>query len=912
MAPQESKKWGWFLKRIAFVLALFTFNSAFADDPQYQSYGLYDKCIFSYDMGDLYQDNVLVKPIGPYCYNLCETECGAYSRLSNGVTGYELNGDIISNCKKECRKGVLYNPSQVRTSAGTQLVGPIGSTCSTDPSNKLSAAYNIFKTTINVSAGDKVTFNVRSLSGKIRGSIYMCGSDSITIFPIFAKMTAAEWDANSSWRSMGSTPGAWSARNYWPTNTGIDIKDGDYLDISYYTNLKLAPSFANQEPRLLIRKPNFNSWYNGNPFTFNAFDTLPGDALQFDTRQLAPNSPTSGKCVTNRTSNTLAIQENNSQVAWNGLKGYASTAYADDCDVVGVKSVHFSGYLSGWSQRFSRLGITHFDNAPGFVWADNVGGATVSIARYGCPYHHGELLQYANPGTKSTTVPGYEPTVTQIPPVETDWIDISVSQLENIDEITMSKDGAIYLRIKPLNFDHSVMPSCGRFDSVCQDSITRVQKLYGIENRDGEYLVTATRIKDANSLFSPISNIINKIRVYLYGSGITGDQSGHQGTVQYLFTHFVTDTTFMTMIRSLLVFYIAYTGLSYALGIAQITQKDGLKRIFAISMVLILLSPNSWTFFGTYLFRLFVDGGVELMANMVNYKDYNISSTRQAEVFQTPDKVFEIFDAPIRIIFSQTTWFKLLALAVSTLLGWAFVLAVLIAGILYTIAIIQAMLIYTVSLIIMGFLLLLAPIFISFVLFEYTRKLFMAWLEQLITVTLQPVFMIAAIGMFTTLLILGLKVALSFSVCEACLLRFYLPSIVDKCIIQSFHTIYSLHLPDSANLSAPITSLAAIFYVLILAQAMYVFVPFMVELTNNLVGFGFYGGVNMAGYGSISAYGKSIGMAKQGIQFALGTSDSVTNRAFKIHKYTTKPLVGTTKEMGADMAKSFNKAKGKK
>lgn len=870
------------LKYLVFWVAFFSPYSAIAED--YQRYGLYDKCIFGYELGDLTQDNIFVRPIGEKCYNLCENECTAYSRTSGYTSGYELNGDVIAACRKDCRKGKIFTPGSIKvaSNAGVITTAPIGATvtkCATTSDDQNSAAYNAFETTLVVTAASKVTFNVRSLSGKMRGSIYMCGNETVTLTPIFEGLTNASWAASTTWRTMNTSRSTWSARNPLATDTGIDVKDGDFLEINYRTSLRPSEASTTQEARMLIHRG--AGTQSGFASAFSVPQVLPGDQLLFPTRAFESGSSTTSNCRTTRP-DTLEIQKNNIEIAWNGLTARTSTEYANSCDIIGEKTVSFAGTLNGWSGRFSRLGITHFDTGAASAWSDNVGGAEVSITRYGCPFYNGDRLQYAI----STKVAGNYPK-----PQEADWIDITASQLENIEELSMSKSGKIFLRIKPLPLENSKLPSCNIFDPDCIASINHVKSLYSLENSDGAYLVTATLVDNGgNRLFSPIREVITDIRTYLYGTDTS------VGTVQYLFTRFVTDTKLMGTLRALLVLYIAYTGLSYALGIAQITQKDGLKRIFAISMVITLLAPNSWAFFHTYLFRLFIDGGVELMASMVNYQEYNISETTRNEILSSPDRVFEIFDAPLKIIFSKTTWIKVSALIFSTYLGVFLFLAILFSGVMYAITIFKAILIYSVSIIIMGFLLLLAPIFISFSLFEYTRKMFMAWIKQLITVTLQPVFIIAAIGMFATLLILGLKIVLGFSVCEACWVRFYLPGIIDKCIVHMFQTIQSLHLPDDVSISSPIVAYGAIFYLLIISQAMYVFIPYMVQLTNQLVGFGFYGGVNMGAYGNIKDYGKSVSMVTGGASYALGTSSEVKARQKLFDSYTSKPVKDIVKK----------------
>ncbi|MFI4983574.1 MAG: type IV secretion system protein [Rickettsiales bacterium] len=883
---------------------------------QYSPIGLYTECIYGYQLGDLDQDSFNIGPVGKQCTQICTNECGQYSRLSGVTAGFELNAPIISACTRACEQGQLYNPSSINigSSGGSVTTanspGPIQIACSTDPTNSSAAVYNAYETSLSVAVGDSLTFNnfsSNSVSGVGQGVIYTCGYNSVTIYPVFAGENNAAWSGNNSWHAMNSSSGSWSARNYLPTDTSIDVKDGDFLSISYvtdlisapYTPIPSSPPYGTQDPRLIIYPANYSIWGNLSSYN-NSQSYLPGDQLQFPTIEVngSPfkNSQGTTVCNTDAVVTIQAAQAANASITWNGLNGTAATEYdpSNTCDVIGKKSVTFAGILNGFApSNFTRLGITHYDLGPATNWADNLGGAIVSITRYGCPYYNGEFLQYA------IAAPGAVPKAS-------DWIDISTQQLQNVAQVTAQSAGVVFMRVNaPLTTPGNVLPTCNPLDPICASSVANVKNIYGIGNQGGAYTLQVTKLPaQGSNLFTPITTEIGVVRTYFYGSGT------NPGVVQNLFNSLVADSNFMKIVRALLTLYIAFTGLSYVMGIAQITQKDGLKRIFFIGIVIALLSPNSWAFFNTYLFSFYIQGGVDLMAKMVNYTQFNVSSTQEAAILATPDMVFNVFAAPLTMIFSKVTWIKLLALCVSTYMGYFIAIAIFISGVTYAYTIFKAMLIYTMSLVIMGFLLLLAPIFISFALFDYTRKLFISWLEQLVTVALQPVFIVLAVGMFASLLLLGLEIVLGFTVCNACYIKLYVPPIINLCVLSLFQTLYSLHLPVGTDgaIVGPLFTYASVFYLLIISQAMYVFVPFMISLTNQLIGFGFNSGVDLGAFGNISSYAKPLTGLSDTAGFVTGRSKEVQqhSRAMKDSMFISQATEGKWEKNAQDKRKARN------
>jgi type IV secretory pathway VirB6-like protein len=441
----------------------------------------------------------------------------------------------------------------------------------------------------------------------------------------------------------------------------------------------------------------------------------------------------------------------------------------------------------------------------------------------------------------------------------------------------MDSDGLLVFRIQPLTKadESSFEPACtASINPICLDSLNRFDRMYGPANSDGKYLVQVEQVVTTSIQSGVVSDIVRKVKQYLFGT-----DANSTGTVQKLFNQFVEDSRFVTMIEAAILLFMTWTGFSYMVGLAQITQRDGVIRLVTLGIVLALLQPRSWEFFNTYLFSLFIDGGGVLIANFINYGDYDQAGTAKdiADVANDPSLVFSLFDKIFNIFLSAPFWYKILALVFSGWLGIYVFVAIFIAVVIFTIGLIKGFIIYMISMIMMGILLLLAPIFITFLLFKYTRKMFTSWLGQLISVTLQPVVVLASIGIFANLFLAGIYAALGFTACKICFIGFSIPAVLPfYCLIPGFTTLNMVHSPDDAILVSPVTNLAAAFYVFIVAHAMYVFVAHSISLLNTIINQNFFTGVNLAGYSNIADYTTgALSTAAAPVNYALGRSDGV-------------------------------------
>ena len=483
---------------LLFVMSIVFSNLVYAGGT---GIGLYKDCYFADDFGGRKTDRLVIRPIGKICFERCEIECNSMLTVAN-VTDPSLNIDVIQQCKKNCRAGdgaTKYN-LKFKASDGSIVTKndiSIGSACGTGTIRVDSSSYNVTLSSFVVKKQEQLYVKLFPTANDGYGRLSMCGSASKTLIPVSDSLDNSNWIANYPW---STSPSAWAVKNPYVIDTGIDVKNGDLLSITLET--VNGSYFAFQDPqhetsKILVRNPftQGKSWLpkNGDSMK-SAFSVLAEKNLV----AIKQNSNgtyedgTTGYPISNISGTMLA----NSEVSWNGLFGKADTVSTTDAagEIVSTKRVfRYAGQLEGFSDKFTRLGLMHFENISNYnsnSWEDNVGGFTVNVSRQGCIYKNGERLQYAvlkETGKLADSTPVY---ISEFDP-SVIWRDLNDVVLRDYEPLTIDEDGMVAFRIKPLSYndDKAFAPECTSNDSECLDSKARVQTLYGPANSDGKYLI---------------------------------------------------------------------------------------------------------------------------------------------------------------------------------------------------------------------------------------------------------------------------------------------------------------------------------------------------------------------------------------------------------------------------------------
>ncbi len=225
-----------------------------------------------------------------------------------------------------------------------------------------------------------------------------------------------------------------------------------------------------------------------------------------------------------------------------------------------------------------------------------------------------------------------------------------------------------------------------------------------------------------------------------------------------IFKRIVENDSYKGLVHSLLVLFLMISALLYILGMIQQSMPDFLTRTLKISLILMLISPNSWQFFYDNLLSLFING-TDAIIGMINghsgMRNYN------------QDAPFAFLDYMIRDkIFSPIVWnIKMRALIVSEFLGIFGVLFIIVIVLIYVFLCIYAFAIYLAGLIGISLLIALMPIFFVGILFSKLKPLFDGWLTQCISFSLQSIMIFTLLSLFGSLIMNTYYRLLGFTVC---------------------------------------------------------------------------------------------------------------------------------------------------
>lgn len=248
--------------------------------------------------------------------------------------------------------------------------------------------------------------------------------------------------------------------------------------------------------------------------------------------------------------------------------------------------------------------------------------------------------------------------------------------------------------------------------------------------------------------------------------------------------------TYFYYIRILLIFYIASYGFLFLLGMVQISQADLIIRVMKIALILALTSSNAWAFFYNNFFALFLEGSTTLISKSVNqaFQDvagqdcgYITITGYQGAPSSKIQNPFCFLNYGFKLLFTNPNiWRKLAALMFLNPISFLLFFYMIYGLIMYIIAMFKALVSYLMSIISVAILLLLAPIFIPFMLFQTTQQLFSNWLMYLIKYTISPVLLLIGLNILTMLLYLVVQELIDFTVCWGCAIPVSIPPALAK------------------------------------------------------------------------------------------------------------------------------------
>ncbi|MDG1436436.1 MAG: type IV secretion system protein [Rickettsiaceae bacterium] len=225
---------------------------------------------------------------------------------------------------------------------------------------------------------------------------------------------------------------------------------------------------------------------------------------------------------------------------------------------------------------------------------------------------------------------------------------------------------------------------------------------------------------------------------------------------------------FFQYIRAMLILYISLYGLMFLMGSVQISQYDIVIRVIKVGIVSGLMNDKTYEFFNMYILDVVTSFSDEIMANMSGYS-----------IYTGVDKISNPFmflnELMTKIFLSTTFYAQILALLSMGLSGPFYFLIVFISIAIVVMVSFRAIAVYLMAFMGITVLISLAPLFLTFILFERTKHLFDSWVKFMVSYMLEPIILLAGIIILTQLFTIYLDYLIGYSVCWKCALPFSLP-----------------------------------------------------------------------------------------------------------------------------------------
>lgn len=858
---------------------------------------LFSNCLGWGDFSQIEQYQLY--PVNPICQSTCQSTCSSlFSTIGNG--GVELNKDQIYNCIMACQNGVKYSGIK-RAVENDQCAQPVSmnSPCTNYIGADAQAAAdypgtNYIRTehSFSCNSGDLSScFSAKRLVATITsgsnpgsmfpdGTIYRCGINYTQLFPVpyssNPNAAAAYPPTTGSCNKPGVnlSPGTWdsiwSAQKTVPTFTNMYIRNGDQLNLSWQGQYIYNGSIVNGSFQGTLAMDDLNLYLYTPQQAFTESVASPSSLTLL-------NSTGTNPVIGLNPSKQYSLM-NKDHIIWSN--GSLGTQY----------NIQYSGVVSGneFFSYFTPLSLMHYypmqlvnqgavRNDPSSKFYA-MGGLFVNVERLGCPESDGSSVQFAMVSSNDI-----------LPTGKTVWSDLGFKYgtTVNLDPGIMAANvqanypnsnnftGSMFLRIRPLVYDvtsenasyqtdydvKSMMPVCPLFTSGtalvnCLQTVSALKQSLPNETMQnfpavGSYTVQIKEIAAQNQLIdSFFSCAVSNFRGLFFGvsdSGVTsncpgltqGGQASTTGLVQDVFNGLVSNPEVSLIIKAVLLLYVTWTGLSYMIGLSPMTVQDGLARLLKISIIAALLSPTAWEFFNTYLFNLLIDGGFYLINLLVGQSDLAIAYGDSGAV----TAVFQIFDPIVTLLLTPMVWARIVAAMFDSASGFLTAIFAMIAIVIYASTILRIVMMYLVCIISLAIMLMLTPLFILFLLFNYTKEYFDTWIGQLINFTLQPVAIFVGVAFLSDIIYNLFLVTFSFPVCQACYFSIgipFIPLIEPICLMPGYKSVESL---ASGGLTTSI-SVAAAFGLLVAAHAFNKITSLMSDVVNRISGF--YIGLQLA------------------------------------------------------------------
>lgn len=221
---------------------------------------------------------------------------------------------------------------------------------------------------------------------------------------------------------------------------------------------------------------------------------------------------------------------------------------------------------------------------------------------------------------------------------------------------------------------------------------------------------------------------------------------------------------FFLYIRLMLTLYIIVCAFRFMVGDTRMTVTELAIAIIKVLVIAGLVNGSTFRFFSEYLYDFIINASAQLMVNVSGY-EYK----EEIGVFMFLDQLMT------KVFFNKVFLVQVLSVISFGIVGLLYCVMLFVPIILIIISLLKTIMVYLVSMVSIAILIGLAPVFLSFLLFQRTKYLFDNWCSFLIRYILEPVILMTGITVLTQLFVVYLDFVLNYSVCWKCAIYFKIP-----------------------------------------------------------------------------------------------------------------------------------------
>ena len=298
------------------------------------------------------------------------------------------------------------------------------------------------------------------------------------------------------------------------------------------------------------------------------------------------------------------------------------------------------------------------------------------------------------------------------------------------------------------------------------------------------------------------------------------------GFLENFYKSVISDRSYKIIIKTCFALMFSFYGLYFLLGMAEFTQEDLIKKAIKISFVYLMIGTDGWEFYNRFFVRFFKEGIDYLVFSIAAAfsDDEDINNAIIQNKLYDKTILFNSISNSLKLIISDKITARIWGIFFSSLAGPIYLILIFYAIMLFLVSILTALLLYITSQFFISFLLAFGPIFFALLVFEKTKNMFDKWISNLISFSLEQIFLITCISLFNSLAYNIIKSTFSYKVCVEPL--FSISIGIKK---FNFFTFWRISEND-------IPGLFQVLLIFLLAYLMKQFVQFMADLGAKLGG----------------------------------------------------------------------------